>query len=290
MPLGIYLNRRTCIILLCSLNVIFMPKPTKHATRKSGNKAKAKHAAKRVHVKISPSKKAHIQHGKAGKNVERQVQHGKKHASNSKHTARILPKAPAVTAKQVIIKESVKERREKEAEAMMNEQRKHDIKVVEDVFVDSYFTEHFTAVMGDRSVDVIKALYKKPQTDEKLTEKLEMKINEVRKVLNVMNGQGITKYDVTKDSSGWLIFTWRIDAEKLSEYVNKQKTAVPASENMLPENCNDFFMCKKCYGTNMTVLPFDSAVEYSFKCSDCGGKLEMIDRQNAELFVKGLKK
>ena len=258
-----------------------MPKPNKNKGRSSKNKIHSKPTAKKpnkAHVHIKPhkavvhSKKHKVQHA-----VKRAVVNTKKAYKNVK----IAPK--------VVVKESLKERREKEAEALEHEHRKHDMKVVEEVFIDPHFTEHLTNTVGDRSVDIVKILYKKPQTDEKVAEKLEMKINEVRRVLNMMNGYGITKYDVTKDNSGWLIFTWRIDAEKLSEYANAHKNAPVIAETALPENCNDFFLCKKCYETNMIVLPFDSAIEYSFKCSDCGGKLDMVDRENAKLFIKGLK-
>ena len=266
--------------------VILMPK-SHHKPSKMSSKSKipAKHTAKKAHIHIKPSSKHAVkkQIKKSDKNIDRKSVLKDRHASPKGVVKSVKVAAPKV------VKESLKERREKEQEVIVNEQRKHDIKVVEDVFADPHFSEHLVATMGDRSVDVVKALYKKPQTDEKLTEKLEMKINEVRRVLNMMNGHGITKYDVTKDSSGWLIFTWRVDAEKLFEYANarKQTDSVPASA--LPENCNDFFFCKKCYDNNTIVLPFDSAIEHSFKCVDCGSKLDMIDRQNAELFIKGLK-
>ena len=264
-----------------SLKVILMPKPNKNKGKSSMNKVHSKPTAKKsnkAHLHITPqkavghSKKHSVQH------VVKKVVVGAKSVHKN---AKIAPK--------VVVKESLKERREKEAEALEHEHRKHDMKVVEEVFTDPQFTEHLTTTVGDRAVDIVKILYKKPQTDEKLAEKLEMKINEVRRALNMMNGHGITKYDVTKDNSGWLIFTWRVDAEKLSEYANVHKNVPVAAEAVLPENCNDFFLCKKCYENNMIVLPFDSAIEYSFKCSDCGSKLDMVDRENAKLFIKSLK-
>ncbi len=258
-----------------------MQKPNKNKGKNSKNKMHSKPTAKKsnkAHIHIKP-------HKAVVKPKKHPVQHAaKKAAVNTKNVhknANIVPK--------VVVKETLKERREKEAEALEHEHRKQDMKVVEEVFVDPHFTEHLTNTVGDRSVDIVKILYKKPQTDEKIAEKLEMKINEVRRVLNMMNGHGITKYDVTKDNSGWLIFTWRVDAEKLSEYANAHKNAPVAVEAVLQDNCNDFFLCKKCYENNMLILPFDSAIEYSFKCSDCGSKLDMVDRENAKLFIKGLK-
>ena len=256
-----------------------MPKTNKNKGRSSKNKYSKPTAKKsnKAHLHIKPQK--------AAVHSKKPVQHAvKKRVVDTKNvhkSVKIVPK--------VVVKESLKERREKEAEALEHEHRKQDMKVVEEVFVDPYFAEHLTTTVGDRSVDIVKILYKKPQTDEVIAEKLEMKINEVRRALNMMNGHGITKYDVTKDNSGWLIFTWRIDAEKLSEYAKAHKSVPVAAEAVLPDNCNDFFLCKKCYETNMIVLPFDSAIEYSFKCSDCGGKLDMVDRENAKLFIKSLK-
>ncbi len=258
-----------------------MPKPNKNKGKSSKNRSHSKPTAKKLnkaHIHIKP-------HKAVVKPKKHPVQHAtKKSAVNTKNghkNANIVPK--------VVVKETLKERREKEAEALEQEHRKQDMKVVEEVFADPNFAGHMVSTIGDKAVDIIKVLYKKPQTDEKLAEKLEIKINEVRRALNMMNGHGITKYDVTKDNSGWLIFTWRIDAEKLSEYANAFRNMPAAAEAVLQENCNDFFLCKKCYDNNMIVLPFDSAIEYSFKCSDCGGKLEMVDRESAKLFIKSLK-
>ncbi len=249
-------------------------KPARAMLKPRRTVAKKAHAVAKSKASKKPVKKSMIRHNpKIHVTKNKPIRHGV--------AKKLLPDA----RKHV---ESPKERREREAAVVFEARRKSDIKVVEEVFEDPYFSEHMTANVGESSVEVIKMLYKKPQTDEKLTEKLNMKINEVRRILNIMNGHGITKYDVTKDNSGWLIFTWRVDAEKLAEYAAAHnRVDEPAAS--LPENCNDFFFCKKCYDNNKIIMPFDSAIEQSFKCVECGSKLEMTDRENAELFMKGLK-
>lgn len=148
------------------------------------------------------------------------------------------------------------------------------------------FSGFITSNVGPEAMQVISTLAGGPETDEKLAERLNMKINDVRRMLNVMNGHSILRYDVTKDGKGWLIFKWRIDSEKLGEFIYGLTTAQQnAGAALLPNNCNDFFFCKSCFPKEKAILPFDTAFENTFKC-DCGKKLEVLNRSEAEELFK----
>lgn len=140
--------------------------------------------------------------------------------------------------------------------------------------------------VGAGAVDVLKSLVDGPKTDEDIAEKLSIKVNEVRRALNVMNSYSIVRYDVNKDSKGWLIFTWRIDSERLSEYVAGIKKEVVVADTILQGNCNDFFVCKGCYSKEKVVLPFDSAFETGFVCQGCGKPFALLSREETVALFK----
>ncbi|MGC8533770.1 MAG: hypothetical protein ACP5MV_04060, partial [Candidatus Parvarchaeum sp.] len=65
-----------------------------------------------------------------------------------------------------------------------------------------------------------------PKTDDALANELSVKVNEVRRVLNLLSGYGITKYDTEKDSKGWLTFNWYVDYS-LRHYLQRVKIDAP---------------------------------------------------------------
>ena len=148
------------------------------------------------------------------------------------------------------------------------------------------FTQHINAKVGINASDILKVLIKTQKTDEDVATQLNMKVNDVRRALNIMNGYSIVKYDVNKDSKGWLMFKWRINNEKLDDYIsNVEKELNTEAEPELPGNCNDFFICKKCYTNQKIVLPFDSAFDSGFNCDNCGKPYTILNRSEAvELF------
>ncbi len=135
--------------------------------------------------------------------------------------------------------------------------------------------------VNKRAAEVI-SLLAVPKTDEQIAEILDMKINSVRRILNILQGYGITNYNTYKDNKGWLSFFWSINTTKIDqffEYINKNnKTTI------ITDSCDDYFICKKCYQDDKLVLNFDAVFESNFKCY-CGRDLERIDRKSAENLV-----
>ena len=159
-----------------------------------------------------------------------------------------------------------------------------EIQRVENAISDPAFNTYMVKTLGSTSIDILKLLTKGAQTDEGLAAKLEVKINDVRRMLNVMNGYSFLRYDTNKDNKGWLIFKWHIDKEKLYEFEQGvNKSIFGGVQN---SNCNDFFFCNRCYNENKVVVPFDAAFETSFKCVGCGKSLNMLDKQSAESILK----
>lgn len=151
---------------------------------------------------------------------------------------------------------------------------------------DAMFLDYIAKNIGSQANDVLKELAKGPRKDEQLAETVNIKLNEVRRVLNLLNKHGIVRYDVKKDGSGWLTFEWHVDYVAFSDFYASlnQKAETPASR--LPENCNDFFVCGGCSSKMQSPLyPFDVAYEKNFKCG-CGKSLEALTRTEAESYIR----
>lgn len=123
-----------------------------------------------------------------------------------------------------------------------------------------------------------------PKTDEYLAEQLGMKINAIRRILNLLQGYGITNYYVAKNTNGWLSFAWYVNTSKIPpffEYVN----SVSNKKTVISMECNDYFMCNACYQKDKLIFTFDAAYEAAFRCS-CGHEFTRIGREAAERLVE----
>lgn len=119
-----------------------------------------------------------------------------------------------------------------------------------------------------------------PKTDEYLAEQLNMKINAVRRILNLMQGYGVTNYYVAKNTNGWLSFAWYVNAGKVAPFFDYIK-GVSSRRTVVTDECNDYFMCNSCYPKDKLIFTFDAAYEAAFRCS-CGQKFTRIAKDAAE--------
>lgn len=133
--------------------------------------------------------------------------------------------------------------------------------------------------ISKRALEVISALAT-PKTDEALAEELGLKINAVRRILNIMQGYGITNYYIAKNVNGWLSFAWYVNVDKIPPFFD-QIESMESTRPAIREDCNDYFVCDKCYDQTKLVFTFESAFEDSFKCGVCGTGLRMLDRRQA---------
>ncbi len=137
------------------------------------------------------------------------------------------------------------------------------------------------------SPEVLKMLTT-PKTDEAMAEKLGMKINAVRRILNLLHGHGLTNYYVSKNTGGWLSFAWYINVGKIEpffEYINNMATG----KTIVTDECDDYFMCNSCFPKDNVIFNFDSAFESSFRCT-CGQKLSRMSRTDVENIIDSSEK
>ncbi len=196
--------------------------------------------------------------------------------------AAAAPKVKAKLAAKPRKGELLKKQAEEAALAVENTR----IIATEKIVSDALFTEFVTKNVGKQGADVVKILNSAPHTDDKLAARMETKVNEVRRMLNVLNGYGITKYDINKDSKGWLTFRWYLDREKISTFYEALAEKHNSQKVNLQEGCNDFYYCQSCYKDQRLILPFDSAYELNFKCENCGKIFGVLNKEQASaLFV-----
>lgn len=137
--------------------------------------------------------------------------------------------------------------------------------------------------VGKASTDII-SLLKKPRSDEEIAAMLDMKINAVRRILNIIQGYGITNYNVSKNKDGWLSFTWYIDDRKAYQFFDYIAERSKSTTSIVSDDCNDYFICSKCYKENRLILTFDAAYEAGFKCT-CDNNLSQMDRSEIENII-----
>jgi transcription factor E len=144
-------------------------------------------------------------------------------------------------------------------------------------------TNYLKKNISKRALDVINALAT-PKTDEALAEELGLKINAVRRILNIMQGYGITNYYIAKNVNGWLSFAWYVNVDKIPPFF-EQIESMESTRPAIREDCNDYFVCDKCYDQTKLVFTFESAFEDNFKCGVCGTGLRMLDKSQASELI-----
>jgi transcription initiation factor IIE alpha subunit len=223
-----------------------------------------------------------------------------KKIKNNKKVIRVAAKKSAAPQRSVYARVSVSVNKIKKAGDLTGKKREIRVKMVKPVISavspevmkatavaleDMLFLDYIAKNIGSQANDVLRELSKSPRKDEQLAETMGIKLNEVRRVLNLLNKHGIVRYDVKKDSSGWLTFEWHVDFVAFSDFYKglNQKSEVVSSA--LPSDCNDFFVCVVCNKKQGILYPFDVAYEKRFKC-DCGKNLNALTRVEAEIYIK----
>jgi transcription initiation factor IIE alpha subunit len=151
--------------------------------------------------------------------------------------------------------------------------------VLESLLQNGRAMEYIRQNVSKKAEEVL-CLLTEPKTDEQISAELDLKINTVRRILNILQGYGVTNYTTSKDDKGWLSFFWSINANKIGqffEYLNNSGHEV----SIVTDGCNDYFVCGDCYKENNLIFNFDSAYESGFRCA-CNKKLERIDKAAAE--------
>jgi transcription initiation factor TFIIE subunit alpha len=110
-------------------------------------------------------------------------------------------------------------------------------------------------------------------TDDEIANKTGIRLNSVRKILYKLYDHSLVSLRRTRDpKTGWFIFHWRLQPDKLEGFILSQKRHVLEKLNIRLgyEKNHDFYYCLTP-GCKRT--PFEEAVEQVFKCPTCGKSL-----------------
>ncbi len=122
-------------------------------------------------------------------------------------------------------------------------------------------------------------------TDDQLLEKMDLKLNDVRRILFKLYNHSVVQCDRSRDeNTGWFIFRWRLQPNQIEGFITNQKRRILRilKIRLEYERNNEFYRCTtpKC-----SRVVFDDAVELVFRCPTCNKLLHHYD--NSEL-IKAL--
>ncbi|MCL4365572.1 MAG: hypothetical protein M1569_02725 [Candidatus Marsarchaeota archaeon] len=227
-----------------------------------------------------------VRFGAKGAKAKRHVPAHLYHKKSVKTAAGLSYKSRKQAVRKRAARMSAADLKKEDSERAEKELAIEEVRKVGELVENRGFLQHIDKGVGAGSIDILRTLVKGPYTDEDISARLGLKVNDVRRMLNVMNEYGIVRYDVNKDNKGWLIFRWRIDRERLVDYISNIESHLAETGPVLPGDCNDFFMCKKCYSEQKLVVPFDSAFESGFTCNSCGKPYVILNREQTVALFK----
>jgi transcription initiation factor TFIIE subunit alpha len=133
---------------------------------------------------------------------------------------------------------------------------------------------------GEKGVEIIKILKKRDDiTVEEISQKTEIEINQVRKLLYRFYNHSLVSTRRFRDKeTGWFIFQWRLQRELLEAYIQgmKQKILKKLEDRLQYETQHEFYHCgkPKCY-----KITFETAMDTVFNCPYCEEPLRRVENQ-----------
>ena len=116
-------------------------------------------------------------------------------------------------------------------------------------------------------------------TDDEISRQLNLKLNSVRKLLYKLYDARLVDYDREKDEeTNWYTYTWKPALEKLPILVKKKTQHIlnEPKEQLITEENNIFFYCPSCE----FKYTFEEAMDYGFRCPQCGSVLKEYNNKN----------
>jgi len=123
---------------------------------------------------------------------------------------------------------------------------------------------------------IIKLLERrKTMAENKLADRLKLKINATRKLLYRLQSRGLITYSKQRDEKKkwWYLYFWSLDMNRINElYVNHLRKQLERKRAELIAESKYVFECKICN----QKFTYEDALETEFACSQCGELLEEV--------------
>ena len=146
-------------------------------------------------------------------------------------------------------------------------------------------------VAGEDVLPLVKALKNKKNVSEfVLAQNIKQEINITRNMLYRLYNFNLVSFIRKKDKQkGWYIYYWTFNP-KMIKYLaqtTKNKKLDKLKERLKREKSSNFFACQ-----NQCIrLDFEQAVDFEFKCPECGSLLNQEDnREKIKEIEKDIKK
>ncbi len=154
-------------------------------------------------------------------------------------------------------------------------QRQTLIEVVEDICGDE--VKKVTLVLLNTDEEI---------TDEEIAEKLDMRLNLVRKSLYKLYDLQLASFRRIRDkNTGWFVYFWTLHPERIDLFVEKKQEEVleQLQARLEYEESNMFF---KCNTIDCPRYTFKEAMDMNFVCPTCGGRLEAFDNEQIKKILR----
>lgn len=122
-------------------------------------------------------------------------------------------------------------------------------------------------------------------TDEEISEKLDMRLNQVRKSLYKLYDLQLATFRRIRDkSTGWFVYFWILHPERIDFLVEKKQNEVLniLKSRLKYEDSNMFFTCSN---TECPRVIFQDAMDSNFVCAKCGERLEAFDNDQLKTIL-----
>ena len=131
---------------------------------------------------------------------------------------------------------------------------------------------------GEDAVRIVSILKKTDKTtDEEISNKTEIRLNEVRKTLYRLYDYSLVTCERLRDEkTGWFIFYWKLQADQAEGFIQNQKRKILEKlESRLDHELNHTFY--SCLTEGCERVTFEDAMETFFRCQKCGKLLQHTD-------------
>ncbi|MBD3208853.1 hypothetical protein GF367_00345 [Candidatus Woesearchaeota archaeon] len=141
-------------------------------------------------------------------------------------------------------------------------------------------------LVGEEALVIVFYLRGKTKISEFIiAEELDLEIHKTRNILYRLLEHNIVSFMRKKDKiKGWYICYWDFNEHMipyLSEKINSEQLA-KLQERLDRENSGQFYLCRNACAR----MDFEKAVEFNFKCPECGEIMNLQDNARTIEFLK----
>ena len=133
-------------------------------------------------------------------------------------------------------------------------------------------------MFGEDAVKVVEVLKGVDEiTDIEIADKTQIRLNLVRKALYRLYDHSIMALRRSRDKeTGWFIFNWRLQPDKLEGFIQNQKRRVleKLETRLEYEKGHEFYTCQT---PGCKRFPFEEAFELLFKCPACNKPMTYLN-------------